>query len=100
MLINTYYCHFFISKETYIATVLVRVSNVNWYNNSKISVSCNTTKVFFIHVIEQGVGVVLLTSVGPRLLPSSFSIFDGLGADQWILPTQPAEREIRRVQEI
>lgn len=30
-------------------------------NNSKIS-------VFFIHVIEQGVEIVLLTSVGPRLL--------------------------------
>lgn len=94
--------HFYIRREAFILTVLVRVRNVKWYINQLQNFSeLNTTKVFFIQVTRQGMGVVLFTSVGPRpLLSSSFSIFYGLGLHHWILCMQPAERELRRVQEI
>lgn len=87
--------HFYISKEALIVTLLTRVSNVSWPDKQFQNFSdLSTTEVFFIHVTEQGVEIVLFTSVGSRLLlSSSFSTFYSHGAHHWTLSIELAEKE-------
>lgn len=94
--------HLYISKEAIILTVLVRVSSVSWSNKQfQHFKELNPKEVFPIHVTGLGVEVVPLTSVEPRLFPcSGFFIFYGLGVHHVTLSFQPAERKLRRLQEI